>query len=737
MSNYSVMDMNFTLQKIADGRRCIPGKASRTRLTIIRVFFLVAVCLLMLGESGASASSSQSGKAARGVLDLSAWSFAEDGGARLKGDWEFYWERLLEPSDFAGGREPGMTGYISLPHSWNGYLVEGAPLSGQGYTTFRLTVALDAQAAKSELALKLPTIFHAYKLWIDDELAASVGEVGQARESTVPRLATKIVTFQPKSDNVQLLLQVANFHHMRGGVTKYIELNTADPIIRQSGLKLALDMCVTGSLIMIGVYHLFMFARRSKDGAPLYFGLLSIIWGLRSLLVGELVLTKAFPAFPWEIELKLEYLALFSGTCLFTMYIRSMFPQELPALVSRVSVSVCSAFGLLTAVAPARVYTHTLNAFFWIVVAHMIVVLIAMIMASARKRQGALLFCAACVIAFLTALNDFLYYGEKLPTGNLSPFGLLLFIFVQVFILSSRFSDSFRKVEQLSEALQDANGRLADWNENLEGVVAERTRQLSEAHDQLHQSYEELRRAEEARRKLLSYITHDLRSPIGIMIGYTEAIQDNVQPEMNDSYVKLIRSKAVRINRMLEDLYDLSQLESRRLSLDLRLVQAAPYMEEICERYEWEVSRSGLRLILEHPPSALHETVWMDSERIERVFANLIGNAQKFTSANGSITLSWWPSHNRRNIRFTVKDTGNGIHAEDLSRLFEGHYGRGTGRLNSREGSGLGLAICKEIVEMHGGSIWAESVEGEGSAFSFTLPTAKDDVPPARPKEDD
>ncbi|WP_409344427.1 ATP-binding protein [Paenibacillus sp. MBLB4367] len=655
------------------------------------------------------------------MLDLSEWVFTEDGNVKLAGDWEFYWERLLEPADFTGGRKPEMTGYISIPHSWNGYPVKGEPLPGLGFATFRLTVSIDGNAVNSELALKLPTIFHAYKLWVGDELIASVGQVGSSREKTVPSLATRVVTFKPEKASVQLVLQVANFHHLRGGVTKYMALDTADRTIHQASLKIALDMFVTGSLIMIGVYHLFLFARRSKDRAPFYFGLFCLIWGVRSLLVGEVMLTKLFPAFPWEAELKLEYLAQFAGTYIFTMYIRSMYPKETPSFVYRISGLTTGAFSLLTMATPARVYTQALVGFQWIAFVHLAVLLAIIATSVARRREGSVLLLVASVVAFLTALNDYLFYGEKLLIGNLSPLGLLLFTFAQAYLLSARFSAAFSEVEQLSRELQTTNEQLAHLNKNLEGVVAKRTQQISEAHDHLSRSFEEQRRAEEARRRLLAYVTHDLRTPVGIVIGYAEAIQDGVYPERNDSYLKLIHNKAVRINRMLEDLYDLSQLESRLLTLDLHTVQASSYMQDIRERYEWEVSRSGLLLLLEQPAAARHEAVRMDPDRIERVFANLIGNAQKFTPSGGSITLSW-REDDRGGFLFQVKDTGFGIGEEELPHLFErnGHKRRVPAR--EQEGSGLGLAICKEIVEMHGGAIWAESAEGEGSTFRFTLP---------------
>src|SRR5690606_18714082 len=105
-------------------------------------------------------------------------------------------------------------------------------------------------------------------------------------------------------------MPVATVHHKRGGINTYRELGVSDLLAVRTNLKIAAEMFITASLLIIGVYHLLLFILRRKDRAPLYFGLLTLLLGIRSLLVGELLFTKLWPAIPWELQFKIEYLIL-------------------------------------------------------------------------------------------------------------------------------------------------------------------------------------------------------------------------------------------------------------------------------------------------------------------------------------------------------------------------------------------------------------------------------------------
>ncbi|WP_379217953.1 ATP-binding protein [Paenibacillus sp. GCM10012303] len=665
-----------------------------------------------------------------GILDVTQVHVSENP-LKIKGEWAFYWQELLSPQDIQHrlARDGNHDRWISIPGSWLGYRLDGQQLNGTGFATFRVVIELSEQDRNERLALRLPTIFHAYKLWVNGELLAEVGAVGQDKSSVTPQLSTKLVFFQPENDRVELVMQVANFHHKRGGITKYIELGGSDVLTVRTNLRIAAEMFITASLLVIGLYHLLLFVLRRKDRAPLYFGLFTMLLGIRSLLVGELLLTQGWPTFPWELQFKIEYLILCSSGYIITMYSECIFPNYVSRwfrLGTRIATGVLC---LVVAVTPALIYTQLLPIIGVVVVLHMMYLMVGLVQAAVRRMEGALIFLLVSVVALVTVINDFLYYNEWSRIGNTSPLGLLVFTIAQMMLLSSRFTRAASNEERISRELQDANNKLIEMNINLERTVQERTQALSAAHDDLRTSYDRLLHSEQGRKKLLAYITHDLRTPLTSMLGYVEAVQDRVKPERNEQYLKYIRDNTIRINRMIEELSFLSHLETGQVSYRMEPVHVIPFLRVFFEQYELVVRDAGLDFILDigdaEDQRSDFPVVEMDAQRLEQALFNLVSNAMKFTSRGGvvRIALAVDEANPARYAIITVQDSGTGIPPDQLEQIFNRNYRyHRPDAKTGIEGSGLGLAICREIVQAHGGTVRAESDGKTGSIFYVSLP---------------
>lgn len=665
-----------------------------------------------------------------GVLDLTQVHVSENP-LRLKGEWAFYWQELLSPEDIQNrlARDENNNQWISIPNSWLDYRLDNQQLSGTGFATFRLVIQLSEQDRNERLALRLPTIFHAYKLWVDGELLAEIGGVGEDKSSVTPRLATKLVFFQPKNDTVELVMQVANFHHNRGGITKVIELGGSDALTVRTNLKIAGEMFVTASLLVIGIYHLLLFLLRRKDRAPLYFGLFTLMFGIRSMLVGELLITQLWPAFPWGLQFKIEYLILCSGGYVITRYAECIFPNCVPRWFRIGSSTVTGAFCLVVIVTPALFYTKLLMVIGVMVVLHMVYLMVGLVQSAVRRMEGALIFLLVSMVALITVINDFLYYNEWSPVGNTSPLGLLVFTIAQMILLSSRFTRAASNEERIARELLDTNNKLTEMNMNLEQIVQERTHALSAAHDDLRTSYERLLHSEEGRKKLLAYITHDLRLPLSSMLGYVEAVQDRVKPERDEQYLKYIRDNTIRINRMIEELSFLSHLETGQVSYRMEPVHVVDYLRQFYEQYELVVRDAGLHFILDigdmEDQEAKSPVVEIDAQRLEQALFNIVSNAMKFTSSGGvvRIALAVEEMDDTRYAIISVQDSGTGIPQDQLEQIFDRNYRYARpGMEQGVEGSGLGLAICREIVQAHGGTARADSDGKTGAIFYISIP---------------
>jgi two-component system phosphate regulon sensor histidine kinase PhoR len=234
----------------------------------------------------------------------------------------------------------------------------------------------------------------------------------------------------------------------------------------------------------------------------------------------------------------------------------------------------------------------------------------------------------------------------------------------------------------------------------------------------LAQDLTHIRRLETVRRDFVSNISHELRTPLASLKALAETLQEGAldDPPAARRFIGQIQIEVDALTQMVNELLQLSKIESGRFSLERSPVAASDLLHSAARRMQVQAERAHLSLGVECRDQL--PRVEADSQRLEQVLVNLIHNAVKFTRAGGEITLI--AERVPVGVRFGVRDTGMGIPSDEVSRIFERFYRVDKSRAGT--GTGLGLSIAKHIVEAHGGKIWAESTEGQGSTFYFTIP---------------
>jgi two-component system, OmpR family, phosphate regulon sensor histidine kinase PhoR len=237
----------------------------------------------------------------------------------------------------------------------------------------------------------------------------------------------------------------------------------------------------------------------------------------------------------------------------------------------------------------------------------------------------------------------------------------------------------------------------------------------------LVQDLTRMRRLETVRRDFVSNLSHELRTPLASLKALAETLQEGAldDPPAARRFVDQIQIEVDALTHMVNELLELSKIESGRFSLDLSPVAAGDLLDSVARRMQVQAERANITLRVECANDL--PRVQVDSQRLEQVLVNLIHNAVKFTRPGGEVILLAEPTDG--DVQFAVRDTGVGIPAEEVSRIFERFYRVDKSRTGS--GTGLGLSIAKHVIEAHKGKIWAESVEGRGSTFYFTIPQEK------------
>lgn len=240
----------------------------------------------------------------------------------------------------------------------------------------------------------------------------------------------------------------------------------------------------------------------------------------------------------------------------------------------------------------------------------------------------------------------------------------------------------------------------------------------------LVQDLTRIRRLETVRRDFISNLSHELRTPLASLKALAETLEDGAldDPPAARQFIGQIQVEVDALTQMVTELLELSRIESGRLALDLQPVRPFDLLDSASRRMQVQAERAGVTLRVEGANDL--PQVKIDSQRLEQVLVNLIHNAVKFTRTGGEVVLraDMVPAGEAgtNEVRFAVRDTGIGIPLEDVPRIFERFYRVDKSRTGS--GTGLGLSIAKHIVEAHGGKIGAESTEGKGSTFYFTIP---------------
>jgi two-component system sensor histidine kinase BaeS len=299
-----------------------------------------------------------------------------------------------------------------------------------------------------------------------------------------------------------------------------------------------------------------------------------------------------------------------------------------------------------------------------------------------------------------------------------SAFGSVVLALVLGLVLSRTMS---RPLKELSSAARRA--ATGDLSQKVEIKSKDEIGLLANSFNQM---MEDLERLMASRRQMTADIAHDLRTPISVILGHSEAVHDGVIEPSQETF-EIVRDEALRLERLVKDLKDLSMADIGELSLELKPVSPGGILDQL--------EKSSLPLMVSKDISLQKDVaedlpaVMVDEDRILQVVHNIMDNAIRHTPQGGRISVAARVDETGHFVQFEVLDGGPGVQPDELEKIFNRFYRTDPSRQRDREGSGLGLAIARSITEQHGGKIWAESARGSGLSIKFNLPIAENPNP--------
>ena len=249
---------------------------------------------------------------------------------------------------------------------------------------------------------------------------------------------------------------------------------------------------------------------------------------------------------------------------------------------------------------------------------------------------------------------------------------------------------------------------------------------LKQEMDSRKRAYAKVEQESLAKTQILATATHELRTPLTSIMGYVDRLllhREKVGPlnELQQKYLEYVQEDSRILKALIDDLLDISRIEAGNLELSITELEVQPEIEHVIRSIQNQFAEKQIGVTLDVPPDLC--ALKADRLRFSQVVTNLVSNAYKYSPVGATMTIT--ARENNGLVHIDVTDTGMGISKEDQSRLFTKFFRADNSSTRQEAGTGLGLYITKHLIEAHGGQVWVQSEEGEGSTFSFTLPVAK------------
>lgn len=645
-----------------------------------------------------------------GILDLRSYQFDDQTVINLNGEWEFYWDKLLYPDDFkqSGKFLPDL--YGKIPSYWNSYEINGSNLPGKGHATYRLMILLPEGFSRN-LMFDVPVFDVAFKMYLNDLFVGGNGEPGISEEKSQAGYSPFLTMFTARADTIQVLIQVSNYQHRRGGFWKTMTMGSTSKLVRLSNQYKFISNISLGVLISFALFFLFFFILYRKEKITLYFSLTLIGIFLRLISTDLFPILLVTETLPWKCLIRTEYLGSFMAFGFGMWYFYSLYPGKIIKLFVRINFYVLLVLSIIVIFFRVDIFAYTMLYFQPVVVLFLTYYLIVSAISVLRGKLADLGYLCGLLIFIAALINDLLIANSQTAlTRNYSiHFAVQLFVFIQAIMIIRNWIFTYLEKERLHREINYIN-------RNLEKMVTDRTTELNERN-------KELENALIFKDRVFSIIAHDLRSPIASLVQNAELLNYDLSDEDRHKVFASFLDLTHMASNLIDNLLYWGRSQGNLINYNPANCDLKDVVKQILQLFQDYAGQKSISIDLQTGRKTI---AYCDEELIRIVLRNLISNALKFTGKGGEVVVSiTHESDPEEIIRLMVTDNGIGIGEDKIRTLFTDDKIIATKGTDGETGTGLGLKLCYDLIRINKGSINIESVPGKGTKVIIILPALK------------
>ncbi len=686
----------------------------RIKLSIIQILFI----LLTVNLNTTFAAP----KATRGVIDLRRISNPDKFVIKLNGEWEFYWNKMLRPNDFAGSNiRPGY--YGNVPSYWTDYPKKSVKTENFGYATYRLLVLLPT-GFRGPLAMDIPVFDTSYDIYINGKYLGGNGIPGKSAAETKPEYKRNFFRITPESDSLVIIINVSNFDHRRGGFWLPMKLGTFPEVQKQMTNSWAGEWSVLSILLGFSIFFLFFFLLSPRDKMMGFLSLTTAGLALRPLFTSHFLILNLFNM-SWVWIVRSEYLGLFAIIIGWSWFIRNLYPSRFIRITSWIITVLYSVAIIATLFLPVKIFSYIMIVYYPSMIVLISYVIYKSFLGSLKKNVIDIMYFLTFILLLLGGIHDIRVASgiADYPSGYVLTYLIVIFVFIQAALLLFKWTRAFNEKEKL-------HFELEYMNRNLEILVNERTQELKTRNAEIEKQNsrialqnKQLSDTIHLKNRIFSVIAHDLRSPVVNILYMLNLLKEKEYKEKYDTFANSSIQYAQLVISLLENMLVWGRGQEDRIKFSPEKRDLADIILTNLSIFKETADNKEIAVNFTQVGSSI---AYFDKDLLDIIIRNLLSNAVKYTPRGGRISILLKDkTNNGEGMLMKLCDNGTGIPETKKKYLFTSTEIESTPGTENEKGTGLGLKLCHDLVKINNGTISVESKEGEGTCFIITLPIDK------------